>query len=64
MFLKSYAFLSFAKNMGRNIRKNIGNNLTSTCSQQLRDFTKEPAIEVLKIVSNRAISKKAKELVI
>ena len=56
--------MSFAKNMGRNIRKNIGNNLTSTCSQQLRDFTKEPAIEVLKIVSNRAISKKAKELVI
>ena len=64
MFLKSSAFLSFAKNLGRNIRKNIGNNLSSTCSHQLLDYTKEPAIEALKIVSKREISKKAKELVI
>ena len=64
MFLKSSAFLSFAKNLGRNIRRNIGNNLSSTCSQQLLECTKEPAIEALKIVSKRAISKKAKELVI
>ena len=32
IFLKSYGFLSFAKNMGRNIAENISKNLSSKCN--------------------------------
>ena len=33
IFAKSYGFLSFAKNMGRNISENISKNLISKYSQ-------------------------------
>ena len=35
IFVKCYGFLSFAKNMGKNICKNIGKVLSSKYSQKL-----------------------------
>ena len=37
IFVKGYGFLSFTKNMGRNIDKHISKNLSSKYSQKLLD---------------------------
>ena len=55
IFIKGYGFLSFAKNMGRNISK----NLKSKYSQNLHDHAKQSATNLLKISSKRFIQKVA-----
>ena len=58
-FVKGY-WLSFAKNMGWNIGKNIRNILSSKYSQKLIDHAKKSSIHSLKTASKRAIEKKKK----
>ena len=59
-FVKSY-WLSFAKNMGWNIGKNIRNILSSKYSQKLIDHAKKSSTHSLKTASKRAIEKKKTE---
>ena len=49
IFVKSYGFLSFTKNMGKTIGKNISKSLSGTYSQKLLDHTKQSATDALKI---------------
>ena len=55
MLVKSYGFLSFAENMGRNISK----NLSSKDSQKLLDHAKQSATDALKTSSKRVIQETA-----
>ena len=57
IFLKGYRFLSFAKNMD----KDIGKNLSGKYSQKLFDHTKQSTTDSLDTVSKRAIHKKKKK---
>ena len=50
-YVKGYAFLSFAKN--------IGTNISSSYSQKLVDSAKKSAIDAIKTASKRAIQKTA-----
>ena len=59
IFVKSYGFLSFAKNMGKNIRKIISKNLSGTFSQKCLDHAKQPETDALKTTSKRVIQKTA-----
>ena len=59
IFIKGYGFLPFAKNLGRNICKNISKILSSKHSQELLDYAKQPATDALKTTSRKAIQKKA-----
>ena len=45
IFVKDYGFLSFAKNISKDV--------SSKCSQKLLDYTKKFATDVLKTVSKR-----------
>ena len=47
IFVKGYGFLPFA----RNIRKNIGKNVSGKYSQKLLDHAKQAVTGALKIVS-------------
>ena len=47
-FVKGYVFLSFARNMGRTISKNISKYLSSKYSQRLLDHAKQSTTDVLK----------------
>ena len=51
IFLKGYGFLSFAKNIGRNIIK----NLIDQYSQKQLDHAKQSATDSLKTSSKRVI---------
>ena len=53
-YVKGYGFLSFAKNIG----KNIG----SKYSQRLVDNAKKSATDAIKTASKRAIQKQQKQL--
>ena len=53
IFVKGYGFLSFAKNMGRRISKNV----SSKYSQKLLDHTKQSATDALKTASKKVIQK-------
>ena len=64
IFVKGYVFLSFPKNMVRNISKNICKNLSGKYSQTLLNHTKESATDVFVTASEIAIQKMAEELVI
>ena len=50
IFAKSFEFLSFAKKMNKNIGKNISKNLSRIYSQKLLDYTKQSAIDALKLL--------------
>ena len=50
-YVKSYGFLSFAKNIGRNV--------TNKYSQKLVDSVKKSATDAIKTASKRAIQKTA-----
>ena len=50
-YLKGYGFLSFAKNMGK--------NLSNKYDQKLPDSTKKSTTDAIKIASKRAIQKTA-----
>ena len=55
IFAKCYGFLSFAKNMGKTISK----NLSGKHSQKILDHAKQSAIDALKTSSKRVIQKRA-----
>ena len=55
IFAKCYGFLSFAKNMGKTISK----NLSGKHSQKILDHAKQSAIDALKTPSKRVIQKRA-----
>ena len=66
IFVKCYGFLSFAKNMGQNIVKNISKSLSGkhgsgmlAMPQELLDHVKQSATDALKTSSKRAIRKTA-----
>ena len=52
-------FLSFAS-MGKNIGKNINENFSCKYSKKLLDHAKQPATDVLRTASRKAIPKTAK----
>ena len=64
IFVKGYWFLIFAKNMGKNIYKNISENvrgkyspdMLATC-QKLLDHAKQSATNMFKTASKRAIQR-------
>ena len=60
IFVKGYRFLSDAKNMGKNIDKNISWNLTGKYHQKLLDHAKKSAADAHKSSSKRIIQKSAK----
>ena len=51
IFVKGYGFLSFAKNIG----KNIGKSLSSKHNQKLLYHAKQSATHLLKTTSNRVV---------
>ena len=59
IFVKDYGFLSFAKNMCKNIGKNIRKSLSGKYCQKLLDHGKNPVVNALK-TSKRVIQKIAK----
>ena len=59
MFVKVFGFLSFAKNKGQKIGKNINKNLCRKCSQKILDHAKQSATYAFKTVSKTKIQKTA-----
>ena len=59
IFVRGYWFLSFARNMGRNIVKNVSKKLNSNYSQTFFDHTKQSDTDPLKNASKKAIQKTA-----
>ena len=59
IFIKCYGFLSFAKNMGRNIGKYRSKNLNSKYSHKLFDHAIQSATDALKTASKRKTQKAA-----
>ena len=57
IFVKSFRFLSFAKNCLRIIGKNISKNLSSKYGHKILDHAKQSATDALKTASKRAIQK-------
>ena len=55
IFLKNYGFLSFAKNMGKNIVESITKNLSGKYSQKHFDYAKQSATDAFKTASKIAI---------
>ena len=53
-YVKGYGFLSFAKNIGRNLSNKYGQKLVGTA--------KKSATDALKITSKRAIQKQLRQL--
>ena len=64
IFVKGYGFLSFAKNMSKNIGKSTSKNLSSKYSQKILDHAKQSATDLLDTASKRAIQKQQKQPVI
>ena len=62
IFVKGYSFLSFAKNMGKTICKDIGKKLSGKYSQKFLDYNKQSTTDPLKTVAKRAIEKTAEEI--
>ena len=56
IYVKGYGFLSFAKNMGKNLSNKYG--------QKLLDSAKKSTAEAIKTVSKRAIKKQQRQQVI
>ena len=57
IFVKGYGFLSFAKNMGKNIGNKISKKLRGKYSQKLLDHAKKSATDAIKTSSKRVIQK-------
>ena len=56
IYVKRYGFLSFAKNMGKDLSNKFG--------QKLLDSAKKSTTDAIKTVSKKAIQKQQKRLVI
>ena len=59
IFVKSYGFLSFAKNMDKNVGKNKSKILNRNSSQKLLVHAKKSARDALKTSSKKVIQKTA-----
>ena len=59
VFVKGYGFLSFVKNMGRKIGKNISESLTGKYSQKPLHHAKQSATDAIKTSPKRVIKKRA-----
>ena len=57
-YVKGYAFLSFANNLGTHATK-VAKNLDNKYGQKFADSAKKCATDVLKIAGKRAIQKTA-----
>ena len=53
IFVKGYGFLSLAKNMGKDVGKNISKILSGKYCQKLLDHAKKSATDALKSFSKR-----------
>ena len=51
IFVKGYGFLSFPRNIRKNIGKITSKNLSSKYTQKLLDHAKQSATDALKIVN-------------
>ena len=58
IYVKSYGFLSFAKNNGTHATK-VAKNLRNNYSQKFLDSAKKSTTDAIKIASKRAIQKTA-----
>ena len=61
IFVKSYEFLPFTKNMGKNISNSVSKNLSSKYSQKLLDHAKKFVTDALTTSSKRVIQKEKKK---
>ena len=57
IFLKGCPFLSFAKNTGKIIGKNIGKNLEGIYSQKRLEHAKQSATDALKLLQKEQFKK-------
>ena len=64
IYVRSFGFLSFARNIGRNNGKNISKKLSSKYSQKLLDHGKKFDIDALKLLQKEQFRKQQKQLVI
>ena len=64
IFVKGFEFLSFARNMGKDVPKNISKNLKSNYSQKLLDHAKKSATDVIKLLTKVRFKKQGKQLMI
>ena len=67
IFVKGYGFLSFAKNMSKNIGKSFSSKYSPgmlAMRQELLDHAKKSKTDALKTSSKRVIQKQQKQLVI
>ena len=61
IFVKGYECLSFAKNMGKSISKNISQSLSGKYIQKRLDHAKKSATDASKISRKRVVQKTAEE---
>ena len=61
MYVKSYGFLSFAKNIGMHATK-VAKNMNNKYSQKLLDSAKKSATDAIKTTSKRAIKNTAEAI--
>ena len=59
IFVNGHGYLSFTKNISKNIYKNISKSLRGKYSQKLLDHAKQSATDALKTTSKRLIKKTA-----
>ena len=64
MFVKGYEVLHFAKNMDKNIARDMSKNLRGKYSQKLLDHAKQFATDTVKTSSKRSFIKQQNQLVI
>ena len=63
-FVKGYGFLSFTKDMGRIIDKNVSETFSGKYSQKLLDHAKHSATDALKTASKKQFKKQQKQMMI
>ena len=56
IFVKGYVFLSFTKNMNKNVAKNLSKNVRGNYNQKLLDPAKQSATDALKTTSTKVIA--------
>ena len=61
LFVKGYAFLSFAKKVSENSGKNITKNLSGKYSQKPLGHAKQSATDTLETISKRVLKKNNKK---
>ena len=63
LFISTKKFLSFAKNMIKNISKSITKNLSNKYSQRIIDNVKQSTTDAVKLLQKGKFIKEQKELV-